>query len=190
MREKITKVYKFEELSDRAKEKARDWYRSMPNDFWSEAVTEDMLGFAKALGFDDKAKLYWELNPDDAMIDGSWGAQRFDAKKCADFGGEEEKKLIATFQTLAKEQVWGHARIKMGRSVSNGYSLDASTEDEEATAEIEEAFSSAVTEAIGDLFHYIAKTISAEYEYVNSDEQVDESIQANEYEFNEEGERE
>ena len=38
-----TKAFQYDELSDAAKEKARDWYRSASagDDFWSESVLED-----------------------------------------------------------------------------------------------------------------------------------------------------
>lgn len=44
-------------------------------------------------------------------------------------------------------------------------------------------------EALTDFNSWIFKSLEKEYEYLMSDESVDESIKANEYEFTEDGER-
>jgi hypothetical protein len=44
-----------------------------------------------------------------------------------------------------------------------------------------------LTEALRDFNRWIFKSLEKEYEYLMSDEQVDESIKANEYEFTKEG---
>lgn len=53
-------VFKFDELEDRARERARDWFRmaSADDSFWSECVIEDAKTIGGFLGFDVK-EVYW-----------------------------------------------------------------------------------------------------------------------------------
>ena len=52
MRIRKTKVYQYDELSDKAKEKARDWYRegNCEDSYWSECVIDDAATVAEFLG--------------------------------------------------------------------------------------------------------------------------------------------
>ena len=54
MTTKTIECFKYSELSDEAKEKARDWYRraSEEDSFWSEAVLDDAEQIGKILGID------------------------------------------------------------------------------------------------------------------------------------------
>jgi hypothetical protein len=49
-----TTVYQFDELSDEAKEKAREWYRqgNVTTRFWSECTIDDAKEIGKLLGMD------------------------------------------------------------------------------------------------------------------------------------------
>lgn len=53
MRTIQTNVYTYDELSDDAKEKARDWFRegSAGDDFFSETPIDEFLEIGAALGF-------------------------------------------------------------------------------------------------------------------------------------------
>ena len=64
MRTEEIKVYTFEELDKKAKEKAREWYKSeMYKDFSVEAemITENMENVLYTKGYSG-AKVYWELS--------------------------------------------------------------------------------------------------------------------------------
>lgn len=54
MRTKTIELYQYAELSDAAKEKARDWYRnaSAGDDFWSECAIESIKEAGEYLGID------------------------------------------------------------------------------------------------------------------------------------------
>ena len=46
-------VYQFDELSDRAKEKAREWYRGgQPDHDWWNSIYDDALRMAEILGIE------------------------------------------------------------------------------------------------------------------------------------------
>lgn len=51
-------IYPFDELSDAAKEKARDWYRSTPSDDWWDSVYEDAIRMAEILGIEIDYRIY------------------------------------------------------------------------------------------------------------------------------------
>ena len=64
-------------------------------------------------------------------------------------------------------------------------SIDSQCDKKEVTQEDAEE----VTQLMRDFANWIYKALELEYEWRNSDEQVDESILSNEYEFDEEGKR-
>lgn len=76
---------------------------------------------------------------------------------------------------------------------STTFALEVSDMPPEHEAEIEAAANEAeemIAEEIVDINHKIYKALEREWDYLNSDEAVEEMIHANEYEFTEEGERE
>ena len=53
MREKVIKVFKFNELDDRAKEKAREWYRSQAtDDEWWDCTYDDFQAICEIIGIE------------------------------------------------------------------------------------------------------------------------------------------
>ena len=63
MRTETLEIFKYEELNDCAKEKARNWYRDGNDDnFWSECVIDDAKEVAALMG--------WEI--DKVYYSGFW----------------------------------------------------------------------------------------------------------------------
>lgn len=60
MRTDIIEVFKFDELSDSAKEKARDWYRSNADFHWSDESKESIIAFCDHFGIRLKS---WNVSP-------------------------------------------------------------------------------------------------------------------------------
>jgi hypothetical protein len=60
MRTDIIEIYKFDELSDTAKEKARDWYRLNSEFHWSYESKESITAFCDHFGISLKS---WEVSP-------------------------------------------------------------------------------------------------------------------------------
>ena len=53
MREEVIKVFKFNELDDRAKEKAREWYRShATDDEWWDCTYDDFQAICEIIGIE------------------------------------------------------------------------------------------------------------------------------------------
>lgn len=162
-------VYKFEELTGRAKERARDWYRQGALDYeWWETVYEDAKNVGlKITGFDIDRGADAEGKFTDTAVDVATaimkdhGHETETYKDARDFLKDWEKKEKAY------------------------YDADEDNEDFEGSEVAEEL----EKEFLNTLLQDYAQILRKEYEYLTSDEQVDEMIIANDYEFDEDGRR-
>ncbi len=170
MREITTKVYQYNELNDKAKEKARDWYReASSSDEWWENIYEDAetIGL-KIKGFDiDRGS-----NVDAVFISG--------ALDCAVAIMREHGEMCETYKTASAYIAERDAAIAAIPADENGdpdeYAIDAALD--EIDAEFLKSLEGDYLEMLRD-----------EYEHQTSDETVAENIEANEYEFTEDGKR-
>lgn len=147
MREIIVKLYQFDELSDKAKEKARDWWREGGLDYeWWDCIYEDAerIGL-KITGFDAYGR-YIE--------------------------GDLTKSVGAVCRAILAEH---------GKSC-NTYkiALDYCCRKRRGNPYTREDF-------LHDLLEEYLTMLRKEAEYLMSDEHIDETIRANEYEFTEDG---
>jgi hypothetical protein len=165
-----TKVYEFNELSDSAKEKARDWYREHALDYeWWEATYEDAARIGlKIKSFDlDRRHATGEFTQPAAHV----------AEEILKQHGEtcETYKTAAAFVKQCKE-------------------LDAKTPKEADGSPVDEStFNDSQNEQDAEFLKSLLEDYSIilknESEYLVSDELVDESIEINEYTFTETGKR-
>lgn len=162
-------LYKFSELKDRAKERARDWYREGALDYeWWESTYEDAANVGLKITEFDLGR--------GTSADGKFTKGPVDVANAVmkDHGKETETyKDARDFlkDWKAKETAY--------------YKADADNEDfegSEAAEELEKEF-------LNTLLQDYAQILQTEYEWLLSDEQVDESIEANEYEFHADGSR-
>jgi hypothetical protein len=198
MRQKTIDLYQFDELNDKAKEKARSWYRETSADdtFWSEHILEDEApALLKRLGYCDPKIQYrgfWSQG-DGACFSGTWYSSNCKyAEVIKDYAHDKEVARIAdAFGTLlfahpgmsASLTHRGHYPHEM--SISFDVEFDAEDHDSSDDAQAEEEF----IELSRDLMRWIYKTLEEAYEGANADEQVDENIRCNEYEFTIDGDR-
>ncbi|MCG3778265.1 MAG: hypothetical protein JW388_0978 [Nitrospira sp.] len=123
-----TTVFRFNELNDKAKEKAREWFRraSDGDDFWSECALEEVEreGILLGISFKERQRtsmsgkplpgkpcIWWSgfwSQGDGACFEGTWSASDVKADKVADGWGEypattEIKRIAAVFEEIAKE---------------------------------------------------------------------------------------
>jgi hypothetical protein len=203
----ITKtVYFFKELDDQAKERARDWFREVSagdNDF-ADYVIEDAATIADMLGIDLRQRpvklmngstryepaIYWSgfsSQGDGASFEGRYSFKA-DCLATVSAHAPQDETLHAIARVLQDNGRDLVATVKhVGRYYhENSMSIDVATDEDEAA--LPEA-ADAVTEALRDFARWIYKQLESEYEFQNSNEQVDESINANEYTFTENGRR-
>lgn len=230
MKEVIVKAYEFDELDDKAKEKAREWFRSNCDDnFWSECTLEEAEEQAALMGIDITnnkdsrgAHIYWSgfwSQGDGACFEGTWRASDVKAEKVADGWGEspattEINRIAAVFAEIAKKYPHASFTVKhrghyshenctefdfnSGHEYCEPKDLEAFRDSADQTDDglsdkMDDCFfqgtDDELKEAAKDFMRWIYRQLEKEYEYQNSDEQVDENIRANEYLFTEAGSR-
>jgi hypothetical protein len=160
-------IYQFSELNEKAKENARDWWRnaSMQDEWW-DSIYEDAENIGlKITCFDE--------NRGDIEGDFTEYPEVVAKKIMEDHGDTCETyinarhflKELSSFMEKAEKDEWGElATLKL--------------EDEKE--EIEKEFKYSI------LQDYLS-LLKKEWEWMMSDEQVDEAITCNEYEFTEDG---
>jgi hypothetical protein len=203
MRVKKINVYKFNELSDTAKEKARDWWRtsSADDNYWAENVKEDARQCFALIGIEIE-KIYWSgfsSQGDGAQFVGSWRASDVKPGQLKDHAPKDEwlHRIAETFEEIAVQCPKASFYVKSSGHYSHEYCTEFEVElgvDEEGGARhiirgrkfITE---DQVIEAARECMRWIYRQLEKEYEWQNADEQVDETILENEYDFTEEGKR-
>jgi hypothetical protein len=161
MKEIITKVYKFDELSETAKEKVRDWFRQ-GNDGSFE--WENILDDAKTIGLEVHSLDQHRRNEGE-FIRG--------AVECAEKILKEHGESCATYQT-AKNYLEDRNKLALDE---DGEFIDVDNADE------------LTEEFLHDLLEDYRIMLEKDIEYQNADEQIDENIRLNEYDFEEDGRR-
>jgi hypothetical protein len=154
-RDMVTTVYKFEELSESAKERARDWWRNGMEFAWNDESRESIHAFCAQFGIRLKD---WRVGPYESF---HWSAEYDNSN----FRG-------IRLRDLERE------------SYPTGYFLDASMsiafyDTFKFTGDAKYAFEHALDAGFRDWRN--------DMEWQMSDEYIDETIIANEYEFTESG---
>lgn len=191
MRTKTIELFQYSELDDRAKEKARDWYRQGAFEYeWWDGVYEMADDAAKFLGFDIDRKGKHSLSiyfsgfssqGDGACFTGTWRADKVDVAKLKAEWPEDKKlhQIVDGLAAIAAQNADGSAGIRhsgyYSHSGCTSFDMDA-IEDEQEFKDLARSF-----------MDWIYSALRSEYEYLSSDEQVTEAIEANGYEFNADG---
>lgn len=213
MPQTITKtVYEFDELSDAAKERARDWWRGCEaQDFDTDFLYEDFQRMGKLLGIEFDRKpvklmgggtrydptIYWSgfsSQGDGACFEGRYSYAKGAAKAIAKETGGTEHALIDLAERLQAAQRRNFYRLEAiakhrGHYYHSGcMSIDV-FDREDNYREIGDA-EEEIKQCLREFADWMYKQLDAENDYRMSDENVDESIRCNEYTFTENGKRE
>jgi len=206
-----TTVYQFPELSDKAKEKARSWYRELgPHDDWWDAVYEDFIRVCDILGI--------RLKTSPVRLMGGGTRQ----KPCIWFSGFWSQGDGACFQGYLSHAKGSAARIRDHAPMDttlhgiadrlqavqrrNFYQLVAEashrgryyheycmtvavTRDSQTGQEPTSDSEDTVTEALRDLARWLYRQLEAEHDHLTSDDSMEDGIIANEYTFTAGGRR-
>jgi hypothetical protein len=187
-----TKVYTLNELDDKAKENARNWYRESFNDdsFWSECVVDDFTRLMGLMGWTIK-HVYWagfSSQGDGAMFEGVWSASNTPTDAVTKLKSEapnekELRTLAGCFVALASRHPEGYCKTKHSGYYYHAHCVEYTTEGLEGESECD------IEELARDCMRWVYYRLEEGYDYQNADEQVDETIKANEYTFTETGRR-
>ena len=186
-------VYSFDELSDSAKQNARDWFISIIESFdYADFTINSFKEIANMLGFTISNTYFsgfWSQG-DGACFEGSYYYAKHSVKSIKMYAPNDATlndiaERLAAMQKRCFYNV--SAKIRHSGFYYHERSMSFDVEDEgyagKAFAEMEDEFK----EICADLARWLYKSLEAEYEYVTSDEYIEESILANGYEFYENG---
>lgn len=204
MREIIVKVYPYAELSDKAKAKAREWMRELESESFGDyaAWEDDWRTIAGHLGIEfrtheittyngkkrQELNIWWHLHTQGAGVG-------FDASYAYKPGGAAALKAHAPLDTVlhsiadALEAVQSlyHRNVTALIEAHGGNGLDITVSHDDAGVSIRHDDETKVRGAIMRLAEWMHQQLNAEYDYRTSDEAVVDTIEANEYEFTEDG---
>lgn len=207
--ETVITLYSYEELSDRAKERAKEWWLSCRDETDYECVIEDFVEVAKLLGITMKThpvqlmsgktrydpSVWYSVaycQGDFAAFDGYYDYVRGSAKAVKDYAPQDETLhgiadqlqalQAANFYQLRATVTHHHyygLQAEVTRESGNGDSLETSYETDKALLGI-----------MRDLCQWLYRQLVKQDEWLSSEEQIAEAMAANEYTFREDGRRE
>ena len=161
-------AYSFNELSDKAKDKAREWMRGcVGEDYgWADSTEEDAANVGlKITGWNLDRGASCELSFTETP------------KRVAEMIREDHGAMCGTHEAA---QAYQGAIIRIGLKVADG---ELNEEDEQ------DAQSQAEAEFLGTLSKCYLAQLREAWEYALSDEGIDETIEANDYMFTKDGSR-
>lgn len=206
-----TTVYRLDELSDTAKDKARAWYRDGGFDYgWYDAVYEDFQRIAEILGIRLKTSTvrlmgggsrqepriwfrgFWSQG-DGACFEGYYTYRKHSPSEIRSYAPLDTTLhgIADALQAVQRRNFFQlRAEVSHHGRYSHEYCMAISVERDsptwqDMTADAEEI----VIEALRDLARWLYCQLEREYDYLTSDEVIDETITANEYTFTEAGRR-
>jgi len=208
-------VYTFDELSDRAKEKAREWYKECESQefgaFGELFEPAEIVAALLGIEFDTKTvqlhggKTRQEPDirysgfcsqGDGASFVGSYSPKHSSIDIRAEFPKDEKLHAIADALTAFHcRYILNHGSREWSAKITqndNHYvharTMDATVYDADGE-EVEIPLSDEFRDIMRDFADWIYRSLEEDYDYRMSDECVDESIRSNEYEFDEDGDR-
>lgn len=193
-------LYTFDELSDRAKNRAREWYRQGALDYdWWDSVYDDAAECGRILGIDIRQKPVRLMSGATRYDPSIWFSGFSHQGQGSAFDGSYQyaKGSVKAIKAHAPQDTELHAiaeklyvaQRRSGFKISAVIKAQRDTWLETETDGPWQHDAKAVQEAMDDFNHWIFCRLRDEYEYLLSDESVDDSIRANEYTFDGAGNR-
>lgn len=214
MKTKTITLYDFDELSDDAKQKARDWLRRCQADDqdWADFTIQDAETICGILGIEldyrsvplmngktrREPQIYYSgfwSQGDGACFTGRYSYAKGCAKNIREHAPQDQELHRIADGLTALQKGYGYGLQATLTKIDHHYQhehtirIDVEIPDRPAR-EIAKGDWEALIDLLRALMRWIYKQLEAEYEYQNSDEQIDETIRANEYTFTEDGSRE
>lgn len=206
-----TTVYRIDELPEGAKDRARAWYREGGFDhIWYDAVYEDFQRIAEILGIRLKVRTtrlvggrtredpciwftgFWSQG-DGAAWEGWYSYRKSAAAELRAYAPQDKTlhRIAATLQAVQRQNFYElRAEVTHRGNYYHAFTMAVSvTRGSSAAVEITGDAEAIITDALRDLANWLYRQLEQEYEYLTSDEAVDETLVANGYTFTEEGRR-
>lgn len=202
MRIQETTVYKFNELSDDAKQHALEklWDLNVYYDWW-DFLFDDAADIAEMFGLDlrqtrrervDKTSYYkptiyfsgFSSQGDGACFEGRYAYKKGGLKAVMDYAPKDEvlHRIVRDLQNLQAKNFFKVTFRTYHRGFYNHENC-MHLDNYEGCEQYEDDF----LEVMRDFARWIYSRLEFEYDWLTSEEVILESIEANEYEFTEEG---
>ncbi len=191
---KEIKTYKYDELSDEAKEKAREWFRGRYIDdcHWWEQVYENWIIDLEEMGFIEPDIRFsgFSLQGDGA----SFTCDDIDLEKWLKYNKLSNKyRLIFVNVEECSGEIKRDAPYRYVHELSTSVYLqmDSYLDDIKKEKRIEiqlDEVEKLIKENVIEVSKKIYKELEKKWDYLNSDEQVVEGIKSGEYDFTKDGE--
>lgn len=186
-------IFQFNELSDKAKLRARAWYREGGLNYpWWDSSYDDAKQVAALMGIqiDDIGFSGFSSQGDGAHFTGTFGYAKGAVNAVKEHApiDTELHAIAAEWQRIQASRFYsitGKVTHSGRYQHSNCTSFDIYDHNGEVDGDTEDA----VKSCLRSLMDWIYDRLEKENEYLESDEAVDEAIVANEYEFLATGER-
>lgn len=206
-----TTVYHLSELPECAKERARSWDREGGFDHdWYDAVYEDFQHIAEILGIHLNTRTvrlvggrtredpciwftgFWSQG-DGACWTGTYTYRKSAAVDLRAYAPQDETlhSIAERLQVVQRQNFYQlNAKVTHRGNCCHAYNMDiAVTRDGPFSQEIPGDAEAIIVDALRDLANWLYRQLEREYDYLTSDEAVDETLIANGYTFTEEGRR-
>ena len=187
-------TYTFSELSDKAKDKARQYHHNayMSDGFWHECTIDDAKEVGKILGFDiDKIYFsgFWSQG-DGASWAGGYEYAKGAPDKVASYTGNDAEliRIAKGLQDIQRRHFYKLvASVSRAGYYRHSHTMRADVEDcTDPYRDVSDA-EEALLELFRDFADWIYKNLEKEYDYQTSDEAIAEAFDANGVAFDEDG---
>jgi hypothetical protein len=198
-------VYQFDELSDKAKERAREWYREAIDENDYECEISEFADICEMIGIGldthevklmsgktrQDPNIYWSVGycqSDYAAFEGTYDYKADACIKLREMNDDDTWAPLRIAMVLAKIQAENAFGLRATVKITNKDWMQIEVIDRRNEERYSLQFDE-VIQLMRDLARYLYKQLRDQSDYLNSDENIDEMMEANEYEFDEEGER-
>lgn len=207
-------LFKFDELSAAAKERARDWWREADDGGEYDSMYENFDAVAKILGIEFNTRpvplhgggtryeprIFWSgfcSQGDGLCFEGRYSYARKAHRKIREYAPKDDALHKIADGLLEIQKAHGYrieATVRHHGHYYHKYSTRIDVVDSRTGNEFEGdagiRIDDAVTELLRDFMEWMYRALESEHDYRMSDENVDECIRINDYTFTGDGERE
>ena len=205
----IRTLYKYDELSNDAKENARDWYRdaSQDDNFYAESIYEDAANIADLFGLNIRTRpakrmdgsttyepsIYYSgfySQGDGACYEGNYQYKPGALKAVKDYAPKDEElhRIAKVLQDAQQKHFYKlRATTKQRGYYYHSGCMDVDVWHEDDQYRDLRGADDDIRDTLRSFADWIYSRLEAEYELLMSDDTVEENIVANEYEFTESG---
>jgi hypothetical protein len=212
-------AYSFDELDERAKERARDWYRECIDEDDFSCEIDEFASICDILGIDLKThevalmsgktrsdpNIWYSIGGcqgDGACFEGTYSHNGDSCAKIREIFGEDstaepvriadELNALQVARIIKGDPTYSATIGKTDHHYCHERTVDIEVEWDDGsddTVDTIEQDCNTIIELMRDLMRYLYRQLCDQRDYLYSDEAVDESILANEYMFDEDGRR-